>query len=733
MQELRTGCTLQGGKYRIERVLGQGGYGITYEGLQTGLNRRVAIKEFFLKEYCEREGQTSHVTSGTTTASEIVAKCREKFIKEAQMIASFDRAPHIVRIYDIFEENGTAYYVMEYVEGGSLASLVEKSGPLPVSRAINLIRQTGQALSYLHSRQTMHLDVKPANLLLRREEDGSDNVVLIDFGISKHYDAQGHATTTSFVTYSRGFASLEQYREGGVQEFSPTSDIYSLGATLYFLLTGQTPPDAMLLVEEPLERPSAISPDLWQIISRAMSTSRKKRYQTVDEMMQALKGINLATTSSPVKLATITSSKVKEETIIASPKDEKTIVAPSKDKITTVEPNNLILKDNKPKPTPSVEQRENNESEEGKPSTKTRWLAVACIVAMIGIVFFFIIRGTSDITQVDTSDSQVKMDGIYEVGDLSKATDLHFVYNKEKRLCGMVDQAGRLVMPIQWERVNGVFSEEGLMAVRKDGKWGFIDKQGNLVIPYRWDYCRNFSEGLAAVCDGNKWGFIDTTGKLVIPCIWAEARSFNEGLAGVHNGDGSGGFINKEGKIVIPCRWNLYGFSEGLAPVQDKSGLCGFVNTQGELVIGYKWPYASPFSNGLAYVHEEIDKGFKFIDKNGKVVLSFGVRWRHFTRDFSEGLTFIEDRNSHNKVCINKSGKTVFECKWDNVGSFSDGLAAVLDYNGKWGYIDKTGTLVIPCQWDCAYDFSDGKAWVMIGTYGSNTYRQIDKTGKYVE
>ena len=180
---------------------------------------------------------------------------------------------------------------------------------------------------------------------------------------------------------------------------------------------------------------------------------------------------------------------------------------------------------------------------------------------MIGIVFFFIIRGTSDITQVDTSDSQVKMDGIYEVGDLSKATDLHFVYNKEKRLYGMVDQAGRLVMPIQWERVNGVFSEEGLMAVRKDGKWGFIDKQGNLVIPYRWDYCRNFSEGLAAVCDGNKWGFIDTTGKLVIPCIWAEARSFNEGLAGVHNGDGSGGFINKEGKIVIPCRWDLYGFT----------------------------------------------------------------------------------------------------------------------------------------------------------------------------
>jgi len=715
MQQLQPNTTLQGGKYRIERVLGQGGYGITYEGLQTGLNRRVAIKEFFLKEYCEREGQTNRVTSGTTTASEIVAKCCEKFIKEAQMIVSFDRAPHIVRIYDIFEENGTAYYVMEYVEGGSLASLVEKSGPLPVSRAINLIRQTGQALSYLHSRQTMHLDVKPANLLLRREEDGSDNVVLIDFGISKHYDAQGHATTTSFVTYSRGFASLEQYREGGVQEFSPTSDIYSLGATLYFLLTGQTPPDAMLLVEDPLECSSAINPDLWLIISRAMSTSRKKRYQTVDEMMQALKVINLEITSSPVKLATITPSKVEEETIIASPKDEKSIVVP-------------------PKPTPTVEQREYIESVVDKPSTKIR-LIVACIVAMIGLLSFIItiIIGTSDITQVDTSDSQVKMDGIYEVGDLSKATDLHSVYNEEKGQYGMVDQTGRLVMPFQW-RDTGRFFSEGLMAVRKDGKWGFIDKQGNLVIPYQWDYCSNFSEGLAAVCDGNNWGFIDKTGKYTFPYRWAEASHFSDGLARVRIDDeGNGGFINKEGKLVIPCRWDLYGFSEGLVKVQDKSGLCGFVNTQGELVIGYKWKWAVSFSDGLAYVVDKTGER-KFIDKNGKVVFSFGERWKEQSYYyFSEGLVFIEDKNSHNKVCINKSGKTVFECKWDNVGSFSDGLAAVQDDNGKWGYIDKTGTLIIPCQWSRVGDFSDGKAWVMIGTYEKNTYRQIDKTGKYVE
>jgi hypothetical protein len=356
---------------------------------------------------------------------------------------------------------------------------------------------------------------------------------------------------------------------------------------------------------------------------------------------------------------------------------------------------------------------------------------------MIGIVFFFIIRGTSDITQVDTSDSQVKMDGIYEVGDLSKATDLHSVYNKEKGLYGMVDQAGRLVMPIQWEALGGRFSEEGLMAVRKDGKWGFIDKQGNLAIPYKWSYCYGFSEGLAAVYDGNNFGFIDKTGKYAFPIRWAEAYPFSEGSGRVRNDDeGTGGFINKEGKLVIPCLWTPYGFSEGLATVVNKSGF-GFVNTQGELVIGYQWAHAFPFNDGLALVEERINgrlnKGFKFIDKKGKVVLSFGERWEWLLTCFSEGLMFIEDRNSHNKVCINKSGKTVFECKWNKVSYFHDGLAAVKDDNGKWGYIDKTGALVIPCQWDDADDFRNGKAWVMIGTYGSNTYRQIDKTGKYVE
>lgn len=292
MQTLQKDSLLQGGKYRVKRTLGQGGFGITYEGIQKGLERRVAIKEFFMKDYCERDGDTHHVTVGTESLRETVSLYREKFIKEARMIASLDRAPHIVRIYDIFEENETAYYVMEFIEGGSLDALVKSNGPLPEARAFELTMQTAQALNSLHQRQTMHLDVKPANILLRKDEQGHDDIVLIDFGVSKHYDQKGNQTTTTPVGYSKGFAPLEQYREGGVQVFSPTTDIYSLGATLYFLLTGKAPTEATDLAEEPLQRPSNISNCAWQVISRAMQSSRKQRYQSMDEMMEAMRNGN---------------------------------------------------------------------------------------------------------------------------------------------------------------------------------------------------------------------------------------------------------------------------------------------------------------------------------------------------------------------------------------------------------------------------------------------------------
>ena len=282
--QLTQNSLLQNGKYRIEKVLGQGGFGITYLGEQVALGRKVAIKEFFMKEYCNRNTATSHVSVGSQGSKDTVDRFRLKFIKEAQLIAGLNH-PNIIRIHDIFEENGTAYYVMEYQEGGSLSEYLKMRGVLGEEEALCFIRQIAGALEYIHEKKINHLDVKPGNILLNETNDA----VLIDFGLSKRYDDEGNQTSTTPVGISHGYAPLEQYKRGGVGIFSPATDIYSLGATLYKLLTGNTPPEANDVMEDGLPAmPSNISGKIRNAIVSAMTPARSKRPQSIDEFLQML-------------------------------------------------------------------------------------------------------------------------------------------------------------------------------------------------------------------------------------------------------------------------------------------------------------------------------------------------------------------------------------------------------------------------------------------------------------
>lgn len=315
MQELRQGSVLQGGKYRIERMLGQGGFGITYEGIQTGLNRRVAIKEFFMKEYCNRDTTTSVVSVGSAGSADMVDEFRQKFLKEAQLIARLEDAPHVVRIHDIFEENGTAYYVMEFLGGGSLNSLLKERGQMSEPEAIAYIREVGEALTFLHTHNTLHLDVKPSNILLNKKGE----VVLIDFGVSKHYDQSGSQTSSTPVGLSKGYAPTEQYQSGGVQQFTPATDVYSLGATLYCLLTGQAPPEASVVFEDGLPpRPQSVSASTWQAITQAMQPRRKDRTQTVAQFIADL-GAGYSETAIPQKKHEEPVIVKSEETVVSKP------------------------------------------------------------------------------------------------------------------------------------------------------------------------------------------------------------------------------------------------------------------------------------------------------------------------------------------------------------------------------------------------------------------------------
>lgn len=294
MKLLRNNAILCNGKYKIERVLGQGGFGITYLAKQKvsvagalgtiDAEIEVTIKEFFMKELCNRDEASSMVTVPSTGSAELVEKFRQKFIKEAKNISKLTH-PHIIKVLDVFEENGTAYYVMEYIDGGSLSDLIEKNGSLSEDETLKYTRQIASALQYIHAHKMNHLDVKPGNVLLRKNGD----VVLIDFGMSKNYDVAGEQTTSSPVGVSVGYAPIERSRVGGLGMFSPETDIYSLGATMFKMLTGQTPPEATAVFDEGLpELPMEISEQTKLVIEKAMQPRRKERYHSIEDFLDAL-------------------------------------------------------------------------------------------------------------------------------------------------------------------------------------------------------------------------------------------------------------------------------------------------------------------------------------------------------------------------------------------------------------------------------------------------------------
>lgn len=301
MQTLQENTILQGGKYTIISILGQGGFGITYLGVQSGLNRKVAIKEFFIREMCKRDDSTNHVTLGTEGSRETVDMYRQKFLKEARSIAQLNH-PNIVRIIDVFEENGTAYYVMEYAEGGSLKDKVKENGSLSEAVATRYIIQVAEALDYIHQRNMNHLDVKPGNIMLNEK----DETLLIDFGLSKQYDvSSGSQTSSTPIGISDGYAPMEQYKRGGVSVFSPETDIYALGATFFNLLTGVTPPSASDVYEDGIPvkelESKGVSRKAIGVICQAMAGRKKDRLKSAQAFINALSKSNKAKTKTNVK------------------------------------------------------------------------------------------------------------------------------------------------------------------------------------------------------------------------------------------------------------------------------------------------------------------------------------------------------------------------------------------------------------------------------------------------
>ena len=278
---LKPGTLLQNGKYRIERFINSGGFGCTYEAVHTSLDDKFAIKEFFVKDFCNRDEDTYHVTVGTHSKKALVDKLKKKFIEEAKSIRKLHHNG-IVKVSDVFEENGTAYYVMDYIEGRSLKEIVEAKGKLSETEALRYIRQVSDTLKYVHSKNMLHLDVKPGNIMI----DEDDTAILIDFGTSKQYDEVDGENTSTLLGKTPGYAPLEQM-DNSVQEFYPATDIYALGATMYKMLSGITPPNAIARAAgRKMEMlPSKISEKTKTAVCTSMQILKEKRPQSIEEFL----------------------------------------------------------------------------------------------------------------------------------------------------------------------------------------------------------------------------------------------------------------------------------------------------------------------------------------------------------------------------------------------------------------------------------------------------------------
>lgn len=250
-QALAAGTRLQSSKrtYTIESMLGQGGFGITY--LATTEMRmehfevevKCALKEFFVGDMCERAEGSSDVKS-YARLSERVKTLRKGFLSEAHRLEKISGlSRNVVRVSEVFEANSTAYYVMEYINGPTLSSYIRDKGRLTDREVKRILGPISNALRVLHDNRMTHLDVKPENIMLATEKNGALRPVLIDFGLAKHYDEKGNATSTlNAMGFSDGYAPIEQYT--GITTFSPESDVYALAATMYHALTGHRLPKA---------------------------------------------------------------------------------------------------------------------------------------------------------------------------------------------------------------------------------------------------------------------------------------------------------------------------------------------------------------------------------------------------------------------------------------------------------------------------------------------------------
>ena len=282
---LKPGSILNG-RYTVGRVLGQGGFGITYIAQDYQTKERVAIKEYLPTDFAGRDRGSSSVQIYSGERKDNFEYGKVQFLQEAKTLAAFNGDEHIVRIYSYFEENNTAYFVMEYVDGCALDKyMAQKGGRLSVDEANRLLLPLMQSLDKVHAKGIVHRDIAPDNIIITKDS----NAKLIDFGAARY--STGEKSKSLDVILKHGFAPREQYMRRGRQ--GPYTDVYALAATYYYAITGKVPPDAIERTEEDVLFPPSslgvkISAKTEDALLKALEITSSERYQSMGEFHEAM-------------------------------------------------------------------------------------------------------------------------------------------------------------------------------------------------------------------------------------------------------------------------------------------------------------------------------------------------------------------------------------------------------------------------------------------------------------
>ena len=377
MNALKAGTTLQNGKYTISQVLGAGTFGITYMANtrvqmngplgQMDVTVDVAVKEFYMKDINVRTSDGANIEG---TQNTLVKDYRHKFRKEAENLAKLHHK-NIVQVVDVFDENNTTYYVMKHIDGNTLDQYILSKGRLKEHEALTSISTVGEALAYMHSHNIIHLDLKPKNIM----RDKAGNLLLIDFGLSKQYDEKGEPeSSTSIGLGTPGYAPIEQanFKQDGT--IPVTLDIYALGATLFKMLTGQTPPEASTILNDGfptlLLQQAGVSAATIAVVEKAMSPMRKQRFQSMNEMLQAIAAIN--------------GSVASEDTVLEDEDTDYEQPATHAQPVNNAQPIDVVEPEEEAE-EPEEDDDENDEVEDERFSYKkiAIWLAAICIALVV--------------------------------------------------------------------------------------------------------------------------------------------------------------------------------------------------------------------------------------------------------------------------------------------------------------------------------------------------------------